>query len=230
MIFVVIACQSAIRTRHPNKINAIPSLTEPLCCERACISSDSLRYLEQHVVRQGYGYTNFAAGGSPTLAWSTMVGISVACYRTEKARIPKSAVESAGKSARKKGTAGSSAVSLLFQRKRPPSTAPSNALLTGTLPTTLPGAFQDLGFLRLRSPKAGHNKAGRWDVRNQRFKPDTEKMRKMRKDPLTPEKHGSEEIPPSKLAENAENADTKTRKILKMRLTGFNVTGLRRPP
>ena len=78
---------------------------------------------------------------------------------------------------------------------------------------------------RSRSPKAGHNKAGRSDFRNQRFEADTGKMRKMRKVPLTPEKQGSEEIPPSKNAknaENAENADTKTRK---MRMTGFNVTG-----
>ena len=36
-----------------------------------------------------------------------------------------------------------------------------------------------------RSPKAGHNKAGRSDFRNQRFEPDTGKMRKMRKVPLT---------------------------------------------
>ena len=46
-----------------------------------------------------------------------------------------------------------------------------------------------------RSSKAGHNKAGRSDLPNQRFKPDTGKMRKMRKVPLTPEKQGSEEIP-----------------------------------
>ena len=39
--------------------------------------------------------------------------------------------------------------------------------------------------------------------------------------PLTPEKLWSEEIPPRK---NAENADTKTRK---MRMPGFNVTGFR---
>ena len=32
-----------------------------------------------------------------------------------------------------------------------------------------------------RSPKAGHPKAGRSDFRNQRFEPDTGKMRKMRK-------------------------------------------------
>ena len=68
-----------------------------------------------------------------------------------------------------------------------------------------------------RSPKAGHPKAGRSDFRNQRFETDTRKMRKVL---LTQEKQGSEEIPQSK---NAENADTKTRK---MRMTGFNVTGL----
>ena len=67
-----------------------------------------------------------------------------------------------------------------------------------------------------RSPKAGHIKTGRSDFRNQRFEPDTGKMRKMRKAPLTPEKQGSEEIPQSRNAgneENAENADTKTRKM-----------------
>ena len=81
-------------------------------------------------------------------------------------------------------------------------------------------------FWRLtsQSPKAGHNQAGRSDFRNQRFKPDTGKMWKMRKVPLTQEKQGSEEIP---LSKNAENADTKTRKI---RLTGFNVIGFRSSP
>ena len=38
----------------------------------------------------------------------------------------------------------------------------------------------DLGSL---SPKAGHIKAGLSDFRNQRFEPDTAKMRKMRKAP-----------------------------------------------
>ena len=55
--------------------------------------------------------------------------------------------------------------------------------------------------------KAGHNKAGRSDFRNQRIEPDTGKMRKMRKVPLALEKQGSEEIP---VGENAENADTKS--------------------
>ena len=49
-----------------------------------------------------------------------------------------------------------------------------------------------------RSPKAGHNKAGRSDVRNQRFEPDTGKMQKMREVPLTLEKLGSEEISQNK--------------------------------
>ena len=57
------------------------------------------------------------------------------------------------------------------------------------------------------SPKAGHNKAGRSDFRTQRFEPDTAKMRKMRKAPLTLKKQGSEETPQSKTAENAENAE-----------------------
>ena len=82
------------------------------------------------------------------------------------------------------------------------------------------------GFLvTSRSPKAGHNKDGRSDFRNQRFEPDMGKIRKMRKVTLAPEKRGSEEIPRSKNAENAENADTKTQKMRKMQLTGFNVTG-----
>ena len=38
------------------------------------------------------------------------------------------------------------------------------------------------------SPKAVRPKAGRSDFRNQRFEPDTGKMRKMRKVPLTLEK------------------------------------------
>ena len=74
---------------------------------------------------------------------------------------------------------------------------------------------------RSLSPKAGHNKAGRSDFRNQRFEPDTAKMQKMRKAPLTLQKQGFEETPQSK---SAENADAKTRK---MRMTGFNVTGFR---
>ena len=57
------------------------------------------------------------------------------------------------------------------------------------------------------SPNAGHNKAGRSDFRNQRFEPDTAKMRKMRKAPLTLQKQGFEETPQSKRAENAENAE-----------------------
>ena len=56
------------------------------------------------------------------------------------------------------------------------------------------------------------NKAGRSDFRNQRFKPDTGKMRKMRTAPLTLQKQGSEETPQSQSAENAENAETRTRK------------------
>ena len=82
-------------------------------------------------------------------------------------------------------------------------------------------------FGKSQSPKAGHNDAGRSDFRNQRFEPDTGKMRTMRKVPLNPEKQGSEEVPQSENAENVENADTKTRKMRKMRLTGFNVTGFR---
>ena len=76
------------------------------------------------------------------------------------------------------------------------------------------------------SPKACHPKAGRSGFRNHRFKPETGKMQKMRMLPLTPEEHWFEDIPQN---ENAENADTKTRK---MRLIGFNATGFGRhvPP
>ena len=70
----------------------------------------------------------------------------------------------------------------------------------------------------------GHNKAGLSDFRNQRFEPDTGKMRKV---PLIPEKQGSEEYLKSKKlnTENAEHADTKTQKMRKMLMIGFNVTG-----
>ena len=62
-----------------------------------------------------------------------------------------------------------------------------------------------------------NNKAGRSDFRNQRFEPDTGKMRKIRTVPLTPEKQGSEEMPQSANTKHAENADTKTTwKILKV--------------
>ena len=63
------------------------------------------------------------------------------------------------------------------------------------------------------SPKAGHNKAGRSDFRNQRFEPDTGKMWKMRKVPLTPEKQATKQKRGKRGKggkcghENAENAD-----------------------
>ena len=47
----------------------------------------------------------------------------------------------------------------------------------------------------------------------------------MRKAPLTLQKQGFEETPQSK---SAENADSKTRKRQKMRMTGFNVTQRKR--
>ena len=81
------------------------------------------------------------------------------CYRTEKAQIPKSAGESAGKSAGKEGTAGGTAGSSAGRpdslEKQRNGTAPSSPLFPGTLPSTLPGTFGDLGFLR--------PVAGRWD-------------------------------------------------------------------
>ena len=45
----------------------------------------------------------------------------------------------------------------------------------------------------------------------------------MRKVPFTPEKQGSEDILRSENAEDAENADTKTQQMRKMRLNGFIV-------
>ena len=55
--------------------------------------------------------------------------------------------------------------------------------------------LQGWPYQKSLSPKAGHNKAGRSDFRNQRFEPDTAKMRKMRKTPLTLQKQGFEETP-----------------------------------
>ena len=77
-----------------------------------------------------------------------------------------------------------------------------------------PSRYSQVSPQHVRPPKAGHNKAGWSDFRNQRFEPD---MGKMRKVALTPERQGSEEIAQSKNAENAENAETKTRKMQKMR-------------
>ena len=63
------------------------------------------------------------------------------------------------------------------------------------------------GFLgNSRSPKASHNKAGRSDLRNQRFEPDIGKMWKMRKVLLTPE---SEEMPQSENAEKPRKMQNK---------------------
>ena len=56
------------------------------------------------------------------------------------------------------------------------------------------------------SPKAGHPKAGRSDFRNQRFKPDTGKMRKMRTS-----------LPPQENKGLRRLRRTKTRKTRKMR-------------
>ena len=56
------------------------------------------------------------------------------------------------------------------------------------------------------SPKAGHPKAGRSDFRNQRFKPDTAKMRKMRTS-----------LPPQENKGLRRHRSTKTRKTRKMR-------------
>ena len=57
-----------------------------------------------------------------------------------------------------------------------------------------------------QSPKAGHPKAGQSDFRNQRFKPDTGKMRKMRTS-----------LPPQENKGPRRFRRTKTRKTQKMR-------------
>ena len=104
-------------------------------------------------------------------------------------------------------------------RQPPPGSSERNLFVRvrfGGVPSTVKKVVRDSEYgsvacLVSRSPKAaGHPEAGRSDFRNQRFEPDTAKMRKMRTFPLTPEKQGSEETPRSKNAENAENADTKT--------------------
>ena len=77
--------------------------------------------------------------------------------------------------------------------------------------------------LKSLSPKAGHNKAGRSDFRNQRFEPDTGKMRKMRTAPLTLQKQGSEETPQSQSAENAENAENADTKTLRESETAIKI-------
>ena len=98
-----------------------------------------------------------------------------------------------------------------------------------------------------QSPTAGHPKAGRSDFRNQRFKPDTGKMRKMRTSLPPQENKGLRRLRRTKArktrnmrkmrmqkrgkcgknAEYAENADAKTRKMRKIRMTGLNVIGFR---
>ena len=60
--------------------------------------------------------------------------------------------------------------------------------ILGETPSDTPGI--DGSGLKSLSPKAGHNKAGRSDFRNQRFEPDMAKMRKMRKAPLTLQNKG----------------------------------------
>ena len=83
--------------------------------------------------------------------------IGATCYRTEKARISKSARESAGKSAGEKGDCwgdywNSAGRGGLVRRSRGTALFPAVPLFTGTLPSTLPGTFGDSGFL---SPVAG---------------------------------------------------------------------------
>ena len=77
-----------------------------------------------------------------------------------------------------------------------------------------------------RSPKAGHNKAGRSDfIEISDSNPIRGKCRKCRKSLSPPGKQGSEEISQSKKAENAENAENAATKMRKMRMTQ-NVTTL----
>ena len=84
---------------------------------------------------------------------TTILGITAACYRTEKAQILKSAGESAGKSAGKKGTAGGTAGSSRFLWKsRETALLPAVPFFPALFPALLAALFGDLGFL---SPVAG---------------------------------------------------------------------------
>ena len=82
---------------------------------------------------------------------TSRLGTTAACYRTEKAQIPKSAGESAGKNALKTrtagGTAGSSAESSRFPWKLPLLVPPAVLFFPGALYNTPRGTFGDLGFL-----------------------------------------------------------------------------------
>ena len=98
-------------------------------------SEDATELIPQKIVSRSdcqifLQFSSFLGGHFGPEKRKSSLGIPAACYRTENAQIPKSAGETAGKSAGKKrtagGTVGSSAVSLLFQRNRPPSTAPSS--------------------------------------------------------------------------------------------------------
>ena len=77
------------------------------------------------------------------------VEIGAACYRTDKAQIPKSAEgERWGECPQKGtagGTAGNSAVPLLFLTKLSSQHSSQQSPFPGTLPSTLPGTFGDLG-------------------------------------------------------------------------------------
>ena len=145
----------------------IPSARKVREFLRACPFHSKLKYLSfvKLVVLTGFGLKLPTAVvldtvGRRNTQMSTKVGITAACYRTEKAQIPKSAGESAGKSAGKKGTAGgtagSSAESSHFLWKSRETAllqqSPSSPLFPGALPSTLPGTFGDLGFF---SPVAG---------------------------------------------------------------------------
>ena len=73
------------------------------------------------------------------------------------------------------------------------------------------GGAEIVFSLSLSPLEAGHKKAGRSDLGNQRFEPDAGKMRKIMKVTLTQDskkKQRSEESPWSESAENAENADS----------------------
>ena len=75
-----------------------------------------------------------------------------------------------------------------------------------------------------KSSKAGHPKAGRSDFEISDSNPIQGKCGKCGRPSLPQENKG---LRRKCGHENAENADTKTRK---KRMTGFNVTGCRRPP
>ena len=84
------------------------------------------------------------------------VGIAAACYRTESAKSPKAPGRVLGRVPGKWGLLGAMQRAAAFYGKQrngaAPSLPPRSPLFPGTLPSTLPGTFGDLGVF---SPVAG---------------------------------------------------------------------------